>query len=146
MKTCLMVVSSSTSVFFFFTWLVHCYRSVLFCFVIFFFFFFFLQWKTFLCVVFVNEKFCKDPPTVTADDFFFSGLNILANTANKVGFNVTLVNVDMLLGLNTLGIFLAHLDFAPYGLDPPHTHPRASEILVVAEGTQIGRASCRERV
>ncbi|XP_050284780.1 germin-like protein subfamily 1 member 7 [Quercus robur] len=87
--------------------------------------------------VFVNGKFCKDPATVTADDFFFSGLNIPANTANKVGFNVTLVNVDMLPGLNTLGISLARLDFAPYGLVPPHTHPRASEILVVAEGTLL---------
>ena len=85
----------------------------------------------------MNGKFCKDPATVTADDFFFSGLNIPANTANKVGFNVTLVNVDMLPGLNTLGISLARLDFAPYGLDPPHTHPRASEILVVVEGTLL---------
>ncbi|GLT53974.1 hypothetical protein SLA2020_272080 [Shorea laevis] len=33
------------------------------------------------------------------------------------------------------GISLARLDFAPYGLNPPHTHPRATEILVVLEGT-----------
>ena len=99
--------------------------------------YFFWQWKTFLCVVFVNGKFCKDPAIVTADDFFFPGLNIPANTANKVGFNVTLVNVNLLPGLNTLGISLARLDFAPYGLDPPHIHPRASEILVVAEGTLL---------
>ncbi|KAK9999237.1 hypothetical protein SO802_018840 [Lithocarpus litseifolius] len=46
--------------------------------------------------VFVNGKFCKDPAAVTADDFFFSELNTPANTANEVGFNVTLVNVDML--------------------------------------------------
>ena len=85
----------------------------------------------------MNGKFCKDPAAVTADDFFFSGLNTPANTANKVGFNVTLVNVDMLPGLNTLVISLARLDFAPYGLDPPHTHPRASEILVVVEGTLL---------
>jgi quercetin dioxygenase-like cupin family protein len=45
------------------------------------------------------------------------------------------VNVDKILGLNTLGISLARLDFAPYGLNPPHTHPRATEILVVLEGT-----------
>jgi quercetin dioxygenase-like cupin family protein len=85
--------------------------------------------------VFVNGKFCKDPTFVTANDFFFSGLNIPANTENKVGFNVTLVNVDKIPGLNTLGISLARLDFAPYGLDPPHTHPRANEILVVVEGS-----------
>ncbi|XVF42483.1 hypothetical protein PTKIN_Ptkin01aG0366900 [Pterospermum kingtungense] len=39
-------------------------------------------------------------------------------------------------GLNTLGISLARLDNAPYGgLNPPHTHPRATEILLVLEGT-----------
>ncbi|XVF42485.1 hypothetical protein PTKIN_Ptkin01aG0367200 [Pterospermum kingtungense] len=36
----------------------------------------------------------------------------------------------------TLGISLARLDNAPYGgLNPPHTHPRATEILLVLEGT-----------
>ncbi len=45
------------------------------------------------------------------------------------------MNVDKILGLNTLGISLARIDFAPYGLNPPHTHPRATEILVVLEGT-----------
>ncbi|KAL7231006.1 hypothetical protein ACSBR2_009306 [Camellia fascicularis] len=38
-------------------------------------------------------------------------------------------------GLNTLGISLARIDFAPYGLNPSHTHPRETEILVVLEGT-----------
>ncbi|KAL6218456.1 hypothetical protein ACLB2K_011669 [Fragaria x ananassa] len=39
-------------------------------------------------------------------------------------------------GLNTLGISLARIDYAPNGgLNPPHTHPRASEFLVVMEGT-----------
>ncbi|KAM3692541.1 hypothetical protein ACJW30_08G096600 [Castanea mollissima] len=83
------------------------------------------------------KYFVRTPIVVTADDFFFPRLNIPASTANKVGFNVTLVNVDLLPGLNTLGISLARLDFAPYGLDPPHSHPRASKILVVAEGTLL---------
>ncbi|KAF2295666.1 hypothetical protein GH714_033514 [Hevea brasiliensis] len=86
--------------------------------------------------VFVNGKFCRDPILATANDFSFSGLNIPGNTSNKVGSNVTLVNVDKIPGLNTLGISLARIDFAPYGgLNPPHTHPRATEILVVLEGT-----------
>ncbi|KAJ9170512.1 hypothetical protein P3X46_018615 [Hevea brasiliensis] len=86
--------------------------------------------------VFVNGKFCRDPMLATANDFSFSGLNIPGNTSNKVGSNVTLVNVDKIPGLNTLGISLARIDFAPYGgLNPPHTHPRATEILVVLEGT-----------
>ena len=92
----------------------------------------------FLCVVFVNGKFCKDPATVTANDFFFSGLNNPGNTAaNKLGSSVNLVNVDKFPGLNTLGISLARIDFAPYGLNPPHTHPRGTELLVVIEGTLL---------
>ena len=86
----------------------------------------------------MNGKFCKDPATVTANDFFFSGLNIPGNTtANKLGSSVNLVNIDKLPGLNTLGISLACLDFAPYGLNPHHTHPRSTELLVVIEGTLL---------
>ncbi|XP_030949305.1 germin-like protein subfamily 1 member 7 [Quercus lobata] len=88
--------------------------------------------------VFVNGKFCKDVATVTANDFFFSGLNIPGNTAaSKLGSSVNLVNVDKLVGLNTLGISLARLDFASYGLNPPHIHPRGTELLVVMEGTLL---------
>ncbi|KAK4490613.1 hypothetical protein RD792_001301 [Penstemon davidsonii] len=85
--------------------------------------------------VFVNGKFCKNPNMVVADDFFFSGLNKPGNTSNAVGSNVTTVNVNQLPGLNTLGISAVRIDYAPYGLNPPHTHPRATEILVVLEGT-----------
>lgn len=34
-----------------------------------------------------------------------------------------------------MGVFLAGLDNAPYGLNPPHTHPRATETFAVLEGT-----------
>ncbi|CAN1122983.1 Putative germin-like protein 8-1 [Linum perenne] len=30
---------------------------------------------------------------------------------------------------------MIHIDFAPWGINPPHTHPRAIEILTVIEGT-----------
>ncbi|KAF4347711.1 hypothetical protein CsatB_029048 [Cannabis sativa] len=85
--------------------------------------------------LFVNGKFCKDPMQVKAEDFFFTGLDTPRDTHNPVGSNVTQVNVDMIKGLNTLGITLARIDFAPYGQNPPHTHPRGTEILVVLEGT-----------
>ena len=85
--------------------------------------------------MFVNGEFCKDPKLATAKDFFFPGLNIPRKTSNLVGSTVTPVNVLQILGLNTLGISLARVDYAPYGQNPPHTHPRASEILFVQEGT-----------
>ncbi|XP_059625312.1 germin-like protein subfamily 1 member 13 isoform X2 [Cornus florida] len=85
--------------------------------------------------VFVNGKFCKDPKLAKAEDFFLPGLNIPGNTNNPFGSNVTAVTVDMLPGLNTLGVSLARIDFAPKGVVAPHTHPRATEVLVVVEGT-----------
>ncbi|GLT67623.1 hypothetical protein SLA2020_399170 [Shorea laevis] len=84
---------------------------------------------------FVNGKFCKDPKLVNANDFFFQGLNIPRSTANQVGSNVTLLNADEILGLNTLGVSLARIDFVPYGLNPPHIHPHATEIFTVLKGT-----------
>ncbi|XP_059434308.1 germin-like protein subfamily 1 member 13 [Corylus avellana] len=85
--------------------------------------------------VFVSGKFCKDPKLANANDFSFQGLNIPRNTENALGSNVTLLNADQIPALNTLGTSLAHIDYAPYGLNPPHTHPRSTEILLVAEGT-----------
>ncbi|XP_058003801.1 germin-like protein subfamily 1 member 16 [Hevea brasiliensis] len=86
--------------------------------------------------VFVNGKFCKDPTKVTANDFFFSGINVPRDTSNQLGVNVTLLNVDMIAGLNTNGLSLARIDYAANGgLNPPHHHPRAAEILTVLEGT-----------
>ncbi|MQM23871.1 hypothetical protein Taro_056941, partial [Colocasia esculenta] len=85
--------------------------------------------------VFVNGFVCKDPKLVKAEDFFYKGLDMPGNTSNPLGSKVTPVTVVQLAGLNTLGISLARIDFAPNGLNPPHTHPRATEILTVLEGT-----------
>nr|CAN74480.1 hypothetical protein VITISV_042844 [Vitis vinifera] len=87
--------------------------------------------------VFVNGKFCKDPKLASADDFFYYGLHIPGNITNPVGSMVTPVNVEQIPGLNTLGISMVRIDYAPYGQNPPHTHPRATEILVVLEGTLL---------
>ncbi|KAG7977801.1 hypothetical protein I3843_05G050000 [Carya illinoinensis] len=83
----------------------------------------------------MNGKFCKDPKLVTANDFFFSGLRNPGNTENPLGSKVTLGTVDQIPGLNTMGISLARIDYAPHGLNPPHTHPRATEILACVEGS-----------
>jgi quercetin dioxygenase-like cupin family protein len=93
--------------------------------------------QDFFPAVFMNGKFCKDLEDSKAEDFFFSGLQNPRNTDNPVGSNVTTVNVEKIPGLNTLGISLARIDFAPYGENPPHTHPRGTEILVVIEGTLL---------
>lgn len=83
----------------------------------------------------VNGMACKDPKLVKEEDFFFSGSDKPGNTSNPLGSKITPYNVAQIPGLNTLGVALSRLDFAPWGINPPHTHPRASEILTVLEGT-----------
>ncbi|EOX95492.1 Cupin 1 - like 1 [Theobroma cacao] len=82
----------------------------------------------------VNGFPCKDEANVTEADFFFSGLANPAVINNSVGSVVTLANVDKIPGLNTLGVSLARIDYEAGGLNPPHTHPRATEIIFVLDG------------
>ncbi|XP_022743866.1 germin-like protein subfamily 1 member 7 [Durio zibethinus] len=71
--------------------------------------------------VFVNGKFSRTK-LAKAEDFFFSGLNMPGNTSNQIGSKVNPVNVEHIPGLNTLGISLVRIDFAPYGgLNLPHS-------------------------
>ncbi|MCL7038491.1 hypothetical protein MKW94_001614 [Papaver nudicaule] len=85
--------------------------------------------------VFVNGLFCKDPKLAVAEDFYLANFNKPGEIKSPVGSLVTPANVAQIAGLNTLGISMVRIDYAPYGLNPPHTHPRATEILVVLEGT-----------
>ncbi|CAA7055502.1 unnamed protein product [Microthlaspi erraticum] len=85
--------------------------------------------------VYVNGEFCKDPAHVTADDFFFPGLNVRKSTNNQIGSTVTFGYVNNVPGLNTLGLSFARADIGVNGQVKPHIHPRASEIFGVAEGT-----------
>ncbi|KAI3952088.1 hypothetical protein MKW92_019423, partial [Papaver armeniacum] len=85
--------------------------------------------------VFVSGLFCKDPALAVPEDFFLHRFNKPGVIKSPVGSVVTQANVAQIAGLNTLGISMARIDYAPYGLNPPHTHPRATEILVVLEGT-----------
>ncbi|VVB08973.1 unnamed protein product [Arabis nemorensis] len=85
--------------------------------------------------VFVNGKFCKDPKLATPEDFFFTGLDKPIPVTDPAGSAVKLVYAENLPGLNTLGLSFARADFAVNGYFPPHIHPRATEVLVVMEGT-----------
>ncbi|CAA6657997.1 unnamed protein product [Spirodela intermedia] len=77
-----------------------------------------------LFAVFLCGFPCKNPKNVTGDDFFFSGLDIPGNTSNTLGSSIIIVDVK-------------RIDFAPGGVNPPHIHPRATEILLVLEGTLL---------
>eukprot|EP01018_Ginkgo_biloba_P020903 Gb_34489 [translate_table: standard] len=81
-----------------------------------------------------NGFVCKNPKEVSAKDFFFTGLAQPGNTNNAFGSLVTTADVQQLPGLNTLGVSLSRIDFAPGGVNPPHAHARATEVLMVREG------------
>ncbi|KAM6578519.1 hypothetical protein CsatB_030356 [Cannabis sativa] len=80
----------------------------------------------------VNGFPCK--ANVSADDFSFAGLANPGATNNTFKSKVTGANVQNIPGLNTLGVSMARIDYAPGGINPPHTHPRATEIVFVLEG------------
>ncbi|KAK9281898.1 hypothetical protein L1049_004805 [Liquidambar formosana] len=82
----------------------------------------------------VNGFACKDAANVSAEDFFYEGLAKAGLLNNSMGSKVSLANVEKIPGLNTLGVSLARIDYAPGGLNPPHTHPRATEMVFVLEG------------
>ncbi|XP_057961857.1 germin-like protein subfamily 1 member 17 [Malania oleifera] len=85
--------------------------------------------------VFVNGQLCKDPKLAGPDDFYASGIHTPSNTSNRLGSKVVMFDVETIPGLNTLGVSVARIDLAPDGVNPPHSHPRTSELLVVLEGT-----------
>ncbi|KAK5772040.1 hypothetical protein F383_21907 [Gossypium arboreum] len=77
---------------------------------------------------------CKHLSTIGANDFFFAGLANPNFPNNTLGSLVTAANVEKIPGLNTLGVSMSRIDYAIGGVNPPHTHPRASEIAFVLEG------------
>ncbi|GLU12272.1 hypothetical protein SLE2022_289670 [Rubroshorea leprosula] len=77
---------------------------------------------------------CKSASSVTSDDFFFDGLSKEGNTNNTFGAGVTPANVLAFPGLNTQGISMNRVDFAPGGVNPPHSHPRSTESGIVIKG------------
>ncbi|KAH9569044.1 hypothetical protein CY35_03G111800 [Sphagnum magellanicum] len=99
----------------------------------------------------VNGLVCKNPALVTGTDFMSPLLAAPGNTNNPLGSNVTGAFAGAFPGafpgINTLGISMARLDFAKGGLVPPHTHPRATEIIFVVEGSLfVGFVSTDEKL
>ncbi|KAG0541021.1 hypothetical protein BDA96_03G459900 [Sorghum bicolor] len=87
-----------------------------------------------ICVA--DYKSLKGPlRNVTANDFFSNALATPGNTGNALGSAVTSANVETLPGLNTLGVSVSRIDFAAWGVNPPHVHPRATEVIFVLQGS-----------
>ncbi|XP_050235813.1 germin-like protein subfamily 2 member 4 isoform X2 [Mercurialis annua] len=77
---------------------------------------------------------CKEESNITAEDFFYDGISRRAFVNNSVGSVVRGANVEKIPGLNTMGVSLSRIDFDRDGLNPPHTHPRATEMIFVLYG------------
>ena len=74
----------------------------------------------------------RSPAAATYDSYHTSGSN---GNGSKAAI-VTLASVANFAGLNTQGLSIARIDFPPNGgLNPPHVHPRATEVLLLAQGT-----------
>nr|GMC47170.1 nectarin-1-like [Ipomoea batatas] len=80
----------------------------------------------------VNGFPCKK--NFTAADFSSLAIAKPGSTNNTMGSLVTPANVEKVPGLNTLGISLSRIDIASGGINPPHTHPRATEMIYVTDG------------
>lgn len=80
---------------------------------------------------------CKAAANVTTDDFVFSGLRAAGNTTNIISAAVTPAFDAQYPGLNGLGLSIVRLDLAAGGVIPFHTHPGASELLLVVQGTIV---------
>jgi quercetin dioxygenase-like cupin family protein len=77
---------------------------------------------------------CKPASTVVDDDFFSAVMVAAPSTDNPFGVNSTRATVSVFPGLNTLGVSITRTDLAPGGLNPPHSHPRGSELVLVLKG------------
>ncbi|KAK0589444.1 hypothetical protein LWI29_014409 [Acer saccharum] len=90
----------------------------------------------------INGFPCKS--NISEVDFFSDILSKPGATNNTFGSLVTGANVQKVPGLNTLGVSLSRIDYAPGGINPPHTHPRATEVVFVLEEEQREVASSRD--
>ena len=79
---------------------------------------------------------CRDPVTLTADDFVFTGFRGEKNITDVFGYEITLGMSFAFPALNGLGISMARLDIAVDGAVPANSH-RTSEVIVVIKGSII---------
>jgi len=85
--------------------------------------------------IFINGFPCKDPSKVVSEDFTYRGLRHQGNLSTSFGAPLQKAFVAQFPGINAQGISWARLDFAyPSGLNVPHWHQRATEILSCQKG------------
>ncbi|XAR64655.1 hypothetical protein NMG60_11008414 [Bertholletia excelsa] len=81
----------------------------------------------------INVLPCKSSTEVGPEDFIFSGIKSAGNFSDT-GLSSIPVNPTTFPGLNTLGMSFARADLKVGGINAPHFHPRATEMVYVVEG------------
>ncbi|XP_061361939.1 germin-like protein subfamily 3 member 2 [Gastrolobium bilobum] len=76
---------------------------------------------------------CKNSSEATIDDFVFHGMKVAGNFSDT-GLAVIAASPTNFPGLNTLGMSFARADIEVGGINPPHFHPRATELVHVIQG------------
>ena len=85
----------------------------------------------------LNGLLCKPVANVQSSDFASPLLRKPGNFTGDLGSVVNLASAGTFGALNTQGLSIARIDFKPKGINPPHVHPRATEVLFLAEGTLL---------
>ncbi|KAF8041959.1 hypothetical protein BT93_A0533 [Corymbia citriodora subsp. variegata] len=78
---------------------------------------------------------CKNSSEVTTDDFVFSGMKNFTANFSETGLAALSVNPTLFPGLNTLGMSFTRAELRVGGINPPHFHPRATEIAYLVRGS-----------
>ncbi|KAI5076264.1 hypothetical protein GOP47_0008329 [Adiantum capillus-veneris] len=68
---------------------------------------------------------------------FSQQLRNLANFTGNLGSAINLAAAATFGALNMQGLSIARVDYKPRGINPPHVHPRATEVLFLAKGTLL---------
>ena len=77
-----------------------------------------------------------DPNKTTSDFFTYTGFRQLVNI-NMTGKTTAIVTKASMIEFPALegqGVSVAALMYPPSGINPPHVHPRAAELLIVLQG------------
>ncbi|WZY74038.1 hypothetical protein YC2023_006278 [Brassica napus] len=90
--------------------------------------------KALLLVCFkVCFTLASDPDPIQDFYFIFSGFKTPGNFSDT-GLATVPVNPTTFPGLNTLGLSFVRADLKPGAINPPHYHPRATEVAHVVKG------------
>ncbi|MCO5568803.1 hypothetical protein L7F22_022503 [Adiantum nelumboides] len=82
----------------------------------------------------INGLSCKPAASVNSSDFASHQLRNPGIFTGSLGSAVNLATAATFGGLNTQGLSVARIDYNPRGINPPHVHPRATEVLFLAQG------------